>query len=265
MCSCQNGFFGDPFLFCYETPEIIKPKDPCNPTPCGPNARCSVSDSDIAVCSCESGYFGNPYETCRPECIMNSECPFNKACLRNKCDDPCPGVCGTTAICNVINHLPICTCASGYTGNPYSYCHIVLEKFGMFTFFFIVVLEYFTIILVLFNLNFKIIAENISRDPCIPNPCGSNSVCKNNRGVVSCSCVSDYIGTPPNCRPECTVNSECEVSKSCINHKCADPCLGVCGQNSICKVINHAPICSCGQGYTGDPFTKCIEIQSRYK
>lgn len=39
------------------------------------------------------------YEGCRPECVLSSDCPSDKACIRNKCKDPCPGVCGLNAEC----------------------------------------------------------------------------------------------------------------------------------------------------------------------
>lgn len=41
---------------------------------------------------------------------------------------------------------------------------------------------------------------------------------------------------------------------------CINPCDGVCGTNAKCNVINQKPICSCAEGYTGDPFLKCERI-----
>lgn len=43
--------------------------------------------------------------------------------------------------------------------------------------------------------------------------------------------------------------------------KCKDPCPGSCGQNAVCTVFNHFPACTCTQGYTGDPFTRCVVIE----
>lgn len=76
--------------------------------------------------------------------------------------------------------------------------------------------------------------------------------------------MPEFLGAPPNCRPECTVNSECEITKSCVRQKCVDPCVGVCGQNAECRVVNHAPICSCRRGYQGDPFIRCTIVESKY-
>lgn len=97
----------------------------------------------------------------------------------------------------------------------------------------------------------------------MPSPCGLNSQCRTLNQHAVCSCLPTYIGAPPNCRPECIVSSECPLDKSCINQKCKDPCPGTCGQNAKCQVVNHNPICSCNNGYTGDPFVRCVIEQSK--
>ena len=74
------------------------------------------------VCECLPEYIGNPYESCRPECVLSTECPRDKACIRNKCRDPCPGTCGQNARCDVINHIPTCSCPPGFTGDPFFNC-----------------------------------------------------------------------------------------------------------------------------------------------
>lgn len=95
---------------------------PCNPSPCGANAVCKELNG-AGSCSCLPEYFGDPYSGCRPECVTNNDCPSDRACLNNKCKDPCPGVCGQNAQCQVTKHTPSCTCLEGYTGNPFSACH----------------------------------------------------------------------------------------------------------------------------------------------
>lgn len=98
-----------------------KTQDPCYPSPCGSNAHCRV-ENNYAVCECLAEYHGNPYEVCRPECVANSDCSMNQACIRNKCQDPCPGTCGINAVCDVINHIPICSCPDGYLGDAFRQC-----------------------------------------------------------------------------------------------------------------------------------------------
>lgn len=97
---------------------------PCTPSPCGANAVCRERNRS-GSCSCLPNYFGNPYEGCRPQCTLNSDCPSNLACINQICKDPCPGTCGPNADCQVVNHLPSCTCNSGYTGNPFKFCSFI--------------------------------------------------------------------------------------------------------------------------------------------
>lgn len=97
----------------------------------------------------------------------------------------------------------------------------------------------------------------IVKDPCVPSPCGPHSMCRTIGSTYTCSCLPIYIGSPPNCRPECTINSDCPSNLACINQICQDPCSGSCGLNAKCNVINHTPICACYEGYEGDPFQKC--------
>lgn len=104
---------------------------PCESNPCGPNAICKEQNG-VGSCTCDPDYFGNPYEGCRPECITNSDCSSNLACINMKCRNPCPGTCGRNAECNVINHNPICSCYKDYTGDPFRYCSFIeTGRFGI--------------------------------------------------------------------------------------------------------------------------------------
>lgn len=97
-----------------------------------------------------------------------------------------------------------------------------------------------------------------TKNPCSPSPCGMNAICRELKGAGACICPSDYIGNPYEaCRPECHQNFECLPHLACLNTKCRDPCLGACGFNAQCRVINHLPSCSCNAGFTGDPANRC--------
>lgn len=183
-----------------------------------------------ASCTCISDYFGDPYVGCRPECVASSDCPHNKACYNNKCSDPCPGSCGILSECSVINHIPNCYCNEGFTGNPLTKCYPIVQS---------------------------------PISPCSKMPCGPYSNCKETNGIAVCSCLPQYIGTPPACRPECMVNSECPSNRACIRNSCKDPCEGICGEGAKCRTINHNAICSCPNNQVGDPFVKCYVEQSK--
>lgn len=90
------------------------------PSPCGFNSQCRELN-EHAVCSCVPDMIGAP-PNCRPECILSSECGQEKSCINQKCKDPCPGVCGQNARCQVVNHNPICSCSIGYHGDPFVRC-----------------------------------------------------------------------------------------------------------------------------------------------
>lgn len=231
VCSCPTGYVGDPFVSCrFQKIPKVPSTNPCSPSPCGPNSVCRNVESH-AVCSCVAGYLGTP-PSCRPECIVSSECSPTRSCVNNKCTDPCLGSCGLNARCEVINHSPICSCLPGQTGDPFKSCYEIL-------------------------ISMKPKTEN----PCNPSPCGPNSDCQNVNDNSRCSCLPGYIGVPPTCRPECVINPDCPSNRACINEKCEDPCIGSCGENAECRVINHAVTCACANGYSGNPFIQCIALR----
>lgn len=175
-------------------------------------------------------YLGTP-PLCRPECTGNQECPSNMACMKQKCIDPCPGACGRNTQCSVVNHNPFCSCLPGFTGNPFVTCERKIEFPS---------------------------ASDVEKDLCIPSPCGSNSECRVIGETPSCTCLDNFIGSPPYCRPQCVSNSECAPQFACNNQQCEDPCVDLCGTAAVCRVVSHTPMCTCPEGFTGDPFTSCI-------
>lgn len=125
ICTCFENYIGDPFTSCQPappTPVEVVHDDPCNPSPCGSNAQCRDG-----VCTCLAEYHGDPYSSCRPECVLNSDCSRDKACIRSKCVDPCPGVCAPNAICEVFNHIPMCSCSQGMEGNAFVQCQLGMQ------------------------------------------------------------------------------------------------------------------------------------------
>lgn len=232
----------------------------CQTNPCGINAVCKERDN-AGSCTCLPEYYGDPYFECRPECVMNSDCPMAKACVNMKCIDPCVGVCGANAECFVANHSPYCSCFCGYTGNPSVGCYEIPKRMC-----FACILSDFVGFECFWLMWF--VCHRLVPEPevhlCHPSPCGPYSQCRELDNRAICSCIENYIGSPPACRPECTINSECFLDKACVNHKCVDPCASsICGDQARCQAINHNPICSCPLGYNGDPFVRCTPQESK--
>lgn len=99
--------------------------------------------------------------------------------------------------------------------------------------------------------------QAVQTNPCFPSPCGQYASCNSIGNLPSCACMPHCLGTPPNCRPECTVSSDCPAHLACNNERCRDPCAGSCGLTAYCSVHNHVPVCTCPEGFVGDPFNGC--------
>lgn len=130
MDSCflvLNVFIFNLSIFSHYLEPVYEEAHPCNPSPCGSNTVCKERNG-VGSCTCIPEYFGDPYVGCKPECSINSDCSREKACIRNKCQDPCPGVCGINAFCRIINHNPSCSCNDDYTGDPLSSCHEIFKS-----------------------------------------------------------------------------------------------------------------------------------------
>ena len=98
---------------------LAPPADPCNPSPCNVNGQCRVVNG-AAVCI-------------YPECVINQDCPRDKACFAQKCSDPCVDACGVNALCQVVNHNPVCSCPQGYIGSPRISCQLQPQEPGKFS------------------------------------------------------------------------------------------------------------------------------------
>jgi hypothetical protein len=168
---CPTGYTGIPSR--YKCSMLIidppEPENPCQPSPCGPNAQCKEhgGSRNAPLCSCSPGMVGSP-PNCRPECAINLHCPSEKACIRSKCQDPCPGSCGDNTDCNIINHLPTCSCLQGYVGDPFIACRTLTSG-------------------------------NKTSNPCDANPCDTsdcivNSDCPANKAFANGKCKDPYAG-----------------------------------------------------------------------
>ncbi|KAL0267041.1 UNVERIFIED_CONTAM: hypothetical protein PYX00_009414 [Menopon gallinae] len=255
VCSCPHNYKGDPFTSCRR----VDPQELCNPSPCGPNTECTVINNvptcsclpgyrgscgagatcDVVnhrpVCRCPENYLGDPYVSCRAECVTSGDCISSRqVCLRNKCVDPCKGVCGINANCRIRDGTTaVCSCPKDMTGDPFVRCR-PFEK----------------------------------RDLCTPNPCGTNAQCtpgydRSGKDRPVCTCPPGYIGNAlVSCtRGECQYDSDCPSSQVCdSNYRCTNPCSNQCGSGAECRVVNHVAVCSCPPNTSGDALVSCYPV-----
>jgi hypothetical protein len=98
---------------------------------------------------------------------------------------------------------------------------------------------------------------NIGIEP----PCGFFSLQRDDPNGPVCACLSGFSGSPPNCKPECKVSNDCAADQVCYSFKCTNICEKVCSSNAECKIVNHATICDCKEGFVGDPYVDCKPAQ----
>jgi len=271
---CQQGYV------CQSQRCVPRP-DPCQPSPCGPNTECMENRQGNPVCRCLAGYIPMPdtISGCRRECEVDSDCGPGNVCDQYRCvprPDPCdPSPCGPNTECNENRQgNPVCTCLPGYQPQPDTItgCSKIEARTpppdpcfpspcGPNT-----------------NCNVNRLGNPVCQcisgyipapdtitgckekpDPCNPNPCGPNADCVPTGDTATCRCPAGYKGDPfVSCRKgDCEYDRECPQSLACFNYNCKDPCIGTCGQNTNCEVRNHRPICSCVEGFRGDPLISC--------
>jgi len=271
---CQSGYI------CQSQRCVVKP-DPCDPSPCGPNTECSVTPNGNPICRCLPNYIPQPdtITGCGRECERDPDCTSGNICQNYQCvprPDPCdPTPCGRNTECNVNRQgNPVCTCTDGFEPAPDTItgCSRIVVRTpppdpcdpspcGPNT---------------RCDVNFggnpvcKCISGYVPNpttidgckekpDPCNPSPCGQNAECIRNGDNANCKCPPGHQGDPfVFCKKgECEYDHDCDHQLACFDFKCRDPCIGTCGQLAECQVRDHRPICSCPQGYTGDPLTAC--------
>lgn len=89
-----------------------------------------IDERGNCICPVEFGYRLDVRGNCKPVtpvtgCDNDDQCADHKYCnpISKTCEDACAKKqCGTHAFCNATNHMPICQCIAGYSGNPDEYC-----------------------------------------------------------------------------------------------------------------------------------------------
>jgi len=278
ICRCEPGLIPNPDTITGCKPECridpdcvsgyvcdnqrcVEKPDPCDPSPCGPGAVCTVNPLGNAICRCQPGLIPNPdtITGCKPECVVDPDCPGDYICEQQKCiqrPDPCdPSPCGPGALCTVgPSGNPICRCEPGLIPNPDTItgckpeCRIDPDCGSR---------DY--------------ICENqkcvLKPDPCDPSPCGPGTMCMANKlGNPICRCLAGLIPKPDTitgCGPECVFDPDCSTGYICDNQKCVekpDPCdPNPCGGGAIATTIGDSCDCKCPSGSFGDPYQKCTQ------
>merc|ERR1712088_1012939 len=137
--------------------------------------------------------------------------PTQDACKDYQCVDPCAISCGQGADCTVQNHVAICRCPRGTTGDPFRNCRRFTRE--------------------------EICAPCGANTDCEVGPddrpicrcrnsyrceaacgqgvCGENANCQAINHRAQCSCPPDFLGDAySRCYTECTRHSDCASNKA---------------------------------------------------
>lgn len=275
VCSCLEGYDGDPYRACRivgcrsnsecESHEACVNGNCISPcllnSTCGPNAECYVERSQ-PLCRCRPGFEGDAFTSCNAiECRTNGDCPQDKQCRAHRCIDPCLGgnICGQRATCLVRNHIAVCKCDTGYTGSPYVECKPQ------------------------FTAECYVDADCPPKSACLSSkcvdpcttlrPCATPASCEVSPTLpvrtMLCTCPPGYVSNGGGiCRPTTTVadavcetDNNCTSNHACVTSVCKNPC--ECGPNTDCQIKDHKPVCACRSGFLGDARIGCYEIICR--
>lgn len=276
ICSCPEGLVGDPInTGCRKPGECFTDSDcpntaacrnsrcmnPCQDNGiCGINSLCTVN-AHSAICKCPPNSRGNPKRECIiVECQNNNDCPDSKSCIDSKCLDPCSlsNSCGRNADCIVENHIGICSCLPGSTGNPLLGC---------------VSVQYCShdnqcaagticnggVCCALCTSNRECIGDQLCLQGVCQTTCHSNTTCPDFQFCRNNICTQEI---------RCRSDNDCEINENCVldsygRSECKNSCDGrtLCGRNAECTARQHNAICSCKEGFIGDAKTGCRRIE----
>lgn len=220
-------------------------EDPCKPNPCGDNTRCSSQVRDfgkpVISCSCLNGFDvpkgGDPFDGC-----VEAE----KQVSRARPSSPVREDLTTTTTARPFSGLT--TRAPSGVAVPNSRPSNAVPKS----------------IDTSLRAGQNTVEEAESRRQAGKRPTFLLPKRNEAKGVVRPSEIKD-VDTPELFPDECLVHEDCEGGFYCeLDKTCTDACsLDVCGEGSLCTAKLHRPVCSCPDGYEGNPYDKCIKSPSR--
>lgn len=200
-CECIKGCVGDPFDEC-----ILNETSTGNPST-EKQLKDSITDESLTETPLFSTEESSTETQMRAEvkcCNLTSECELDERCIDQKCVDPCSKSCGLNADCSVELHMPVCSCPSGYSGDPFVEC-ILIRKSSTES----LTTERLTTTeisstekstteeLTTMKLSTdKPSTEKQPIDPCAALSCGSNAICLERNKNATCECKPGYNGNP---------------------------------------------------------------------
>lgn len=164
---------------------------------------------------------------CVPGCNSHRDCGDDMSCSSKLCQLAChEKSCGKNAICLPTRHRAVCSCPSGFSGDPFSECKAYEcqqdEDCGA---------------------DEACQVEGKCKNVCA-GACGANAICRAVNRSPQCSCPPNYLGNP---KLECSK----PVAGSCLRNPC--------GINARCRDFDDGSYeCTCPPNCAGDPQRQCF-------
>lgn len=259
VCTCEQGYDGNPEIGCVKIgcrsdDECLGSHTcinrqcvpACTADKCGTRAKCS-GINHRAVCDCPPGFSGDPKIACiRMECSSDSECPLDKSCINNKCENPCEKTakCDINEVCSVYHHKPECACLPGYVSDLQRGC-------------------------IIYDTTCHYDGDCQSQTACIGSecvnpcnatePCGVNSICKVLDTLpvrtMICECLPGYQG---NAAIQCDKRALCPPDKVIDNYgRCA------CPPGTALNIYEECIVCETHKGFKIDETGHCVCARDR--
>lgn len=194
--------------------------NPCNLSPCGPNAGCTVFNHR-AQCACLNGLVPSPtakigcIRSPSSPCTSNRNCQDGLTCIQNECKSRCSSdrECYSNERCESGVCKPLCRrdddCRYGEVCQDFicsAGCRADAHCPG----------------------NLACVGQKCV-DPCLePTACGSNANCVVQNHVKACICPDYLVGDPSiGCKyapTSCSNHNECPPNHSCFGNVCQANC-----------------------------------------
>ncbi len=201
------------------------------------------------------------------ECQYDINCPDNRACIENRCLDPCHTVnrpCAPNAECNALLHRPICRCPIGWAGNAHQECFKCRFPYAAD------VAEMTILASVVSDdclkdddcPESKACLHQQCVDVCSRTSCGERAVCEAKYHHAQCVCPPGLQGNPiVRCVDVgCLRDEDCNQREKCdyASQRCLPLCTGnACASGASCQARNHKEYCECIPPLRGDGFVFC--------
>lgn len=283
QCSCSSNYTGNALVECKRKKILCDGFCPCDESgycislckensncPCGEkcyNGGCRTLCSPINKCPerqlCTQG-------VCLPGCNTDRDCGEDMLCSSKLCVNTCSeNTCGNNALCIPTRHRAVCSCPSGFSGDPLKECKLYEclknEDCGA---------------------DEECHKDGMCKNVC-SNSCGINAICRSINRRPQCVCPPNYTGNPKvectkptagSClRNPCGMNARCrDLEDGSYECTCPPNCAGnaqrqcycgtmapcahkTCGTNAQCRIgLNGEAQCYCPRSYpNGDPNIEC--------